>query len=85
MANPERPIEETDIVLVDSVTVAMAFRHVNGCEACSTQADMPFDWLLDAVTGRNPAVTSYVMEAPAKCPGCRRPITEKTLVDTEKS
>jgi hypothetical protein len=42
---------------------------------------MPFDWLLDATTGRNPAITEYIMEAPARCPRCRRAITEKTLVD----
>jgi hypothetical protein len=78
------PPEETDIVLVDSVTIATAFRHVGACEGCSKKADMPFDWLLDATTGRNPATTDYVMEAPARCPRCRRGITEKTLVEVSE-
>ena len=34
----------------------------------------------DAVTGCDPAVTEYVMSQPAKCPGCHRDVTEKTLV-----
>ena len=77
---PEQPLEKIDIVLVDAVTIAIAFRHVSGCEECSGNADMPFDWLLDAVTGRNPAITDYVMKDLPKCPRCRRPVTEKTLV-----
>src|SRR5262249_14887763 len=41
----------------------------------------PFDNILDRVTGSDPSVTDYILEAPAKCPNCRREILEKTLVE----
>jgi hypothetical protein len=41
---------------------------------------LPFDNVLDQVTGNDPAVTDYILGEPAKCPQCRREIGEKTLV-----
>ena len=37
--------------------------------------------ILDRVTGSDPSVTDYILEAPAKCPHCRRAILEKTLIE----
>jgi len=55
---------------------------IESCEHCHPDdADIPFDWILDRVTGSNPSVTDYILEAPAKCPNCRREIFEKTLVE----
>jgi hypothetical protein len=31
-------------------------------------AEIPFDNILDRVTGSDPSVTDYILEAPAKCP-----------------
>jgi hypothetical protein len=42
---------------------------------------IPFDNILDRITGVDPSVTDYVLEQPAKCPNCRREILEKTLVE----
>jgi hypothetical protein len=42
---------------------------------------MPFDWVLDQVTGSDPTVTDYVLAESGTCPRCRGPVTEKTLVD----
>jgi len=44
-------------------------------------AKIPFDNILDRVTGSDPSVTDYILEAPAKCRNCRREILEKTLVE----
>ena len=46
-------------------------------------AEIPSDWILDRVTGSHRSVTDYILEAPVKCPNCRRPIFEKTLVEPE--
>jgi hypothetical protein len=42
---------------------------------------MPFDWLLDKVTGSDPSVTDYVLAEAAMCPRCNGPVAEKILVD----
>ena len=44
-------------------------------------AEIPFDNILDRVTGSDPSVTDYVFEHSAKCPNCHRVILEKTLVE----
>jgi hypothetical protein len=46
-------------------------------------AQIPFDNILDRVTGSDPSVTDYILEQPAKCPNCRREIREKTLIEPE--
>ncbi len=72
--------EQTDMVLVLSKTIADAEKHLLGCEACMDRAELPFDSVLDQLTGRDPATTEYILEQPATCPFCRTRIYEKTLV-----
>ena len=80
----EPPLERIDIVLVDSAAVVRACLHVVGCEGCSPEANTLFEWLFDEATGRDPAITDYLLEAPANCPRCYRSITERTLVEIVK-
>jgi hypothetical protein len=56
-----------------------------GCEGYAPDdAELPFDNVLDRVTGNDPAVTDYIfVEAMAKCPACKRPVNEKTLVEID--
>lgn len=79
------PWEETDIVIVDRITLDKARRQLAGCEACSDDAEIPFDWLLDRITGKDPTKTDYVLETPIRCPFCGREIGEKTLVEWTES
>lgn len=72
--------KDTDIVLIYRKTVMDAELYLAGCETCSDAATLPFDALLDRLTGRHPA-TEYILERPAKCPFCRHWIYEKTLVE----
>ena len=59
-----------------------AERLIESCEHCNPEsAEIPFDNILDRVTGSDPSVTDYVLEAPAKCPNCKREILEKTLIE----
>jgi hypothetical protein len=64
--------EEQIVGLVDATTVRNAERLIESCEACNPDAQIPFDNILDRVTGSDPSVTDYVLEEPAKCPNCKR-------------
>jgi hypothetical protein len=58
------------------------YRLIESCEACNpARAQIPFDSILDRVTGSDPSVTDYILEEPAKCPNRRRDILEKTLIE----
>jgi hypothetical protein len=74
--------EQQIVVLIDAATLHHAERLIESCEHCNEEgAEIPFDNILDRVTGSDPRVTDYILEAPAKCPNCRREVLEKTLVE----
>ena len=75
--------EEQIVVLVDCATLREAERLMESCEHCNPDADLPFNNILDRVTGSDPSVTDYILEQSAKCPNCRRDIFEKTLDDLD--
>src|SRR5215831_18975922 len=69
-----------NIVLLNESELSEAQAFVVACEFCSSMAQIPFDYLLDAITGCDPSVTEYVMSHRMKCPRCFCGLTEKTLV-----
>jgi len=70
------------VVLINASTLREAERLIESCEGCNPDgAEIPFDNILDRVTGSDPSVTDYVLEQPGKCPNCGRDILEKTLVE----
>jgi hypothetical protein len=70
------------VVTVDAALIRQAEKMIVACEHCHPgDAEIPFDWILDKVTGLSGANTDYVMSEPARCPTCKREVTEKTLVD----
>ena len=71
----------TTLIALSRATVLRAQSLILGCEACSPDAEIPFDWILDEVTGRNGAEVDYVLSEPAKCPTRFGEVTEKTLVE----
>jgi hypothetical protein len=71
-----------ELVTVDSATLKKAEQRIESCEYCHpAAAAIPFDWILDNVTGRSGANTDYLISETARCPTCKREVTEKTLVD----
>ena len=72
--------ELTDIFLLGEAQLMEAEDFVVACERCEEHAEISFDYLLDAVTGCDPAHTEYLMPRAAHCPQCRREVTEKTLI-----
>jgi hypothetical protein len=75
------PTPKQNVVLIDAVTLQKAQRMIAGSEACSEDAEIPFDNILDRLTGSDPSVTNYVLEVPARCLQCGAEISEKTLVE----
>ena len=74
--------EEQNIVLVAVATLRKAERFIESCEFCNPKvAEIPFDHILDRVTGSDPSVTDYLLETRAMCPKCGREISEKALVE----
>ena len=74
--------EQQNVTLIETVTLREAERLIESCEACNPEsAQIPFDYILDQVTGSDPSVTDYILEEPAKCPNCRRDVLEKTLIE----
>ena len=64
--------EQQVIVLVESAILRQAERLIESCEHCNEEgAEIPFDNILDRVTGSDPTVTDYILEQPPKCPNCR--------------
>jgi len=73
--------EQQSVVFIDASTLRKAERLIESCEGCNPEgAEIPFDVILDRVTGSDPSVTDYILEERAKCPNCRREIVEKSLV-----
>jgi hypothetical protein len=72
--------EEQNIVLIEESTLRQAEQLIESCEQCNPEAEIPFDSILDHITGSNSAITDYLLERPAKCPYCRRNVLERTLV-----
>jgi hypothetical protein len=74
--------DQIQLIAVGTATLRQAEEMIAGCEWCHpNDAEIPFDNILDRVTGSQPSVTDYILEAPAKCPHCGREILEKTLIE----
>ena len=76
-------IDQMDVVLIDRGTVSQALTFVTRCAACSPEAEIPFDSILDRLTERDPRITDYIIEITPPCPYCLQPVTEKTRVRIE--
>jgi hypothetical protein len=72
--------DEMRVVLVNDALLAEAEAYIYGCEQCDENADINFDYVLDALTNCDPTVTEYLLFRPGRCPRCQNEVTEKTLV-----
>jgi hypothetical protein len=70
-----------ELIAVDGAVIRKAEKLVAACERCRPDnADVPFDWILAEVTDKL-SVCEFVLTELARCPNCRRRLTEKTLVE----
>jgi hypothetical protein len=62
--------EEQKVVLIDADTLRKAQKLIESCEHGNPEgAEIPFDAILDRVTGSDPSVTDYVLERPGALVG----------------
>ena len=71
------------ILAIGAATIRRAQEAISSCEACNEEAELPFDWILDEVTGRDGSTTDYFLTEPARCPRCGSTVIEKTLVEAD--
>ena len=70
--------EQQIVVLVEAATLRQAEQLIESCDHCNPEgAEIPFDNILDRVSGSDPSVTDYILKEPAKCSNCRREIQRK--------
>jgi len=75
--------DELQLIAVSRETTESALQMISSCEHCQPEdGQIPFDWILDRVTGRSGAATDYILTEQARCPTCKHEITEKTLLAT---
>ena len=68
--------------MLSTVTTALkAEQQIESCEHCH-DAEIPFDWILSEVIAKR-GPYEFMLTEPARCPNCKRPITDKTLSGTE--
>jgi len=56
--------EQQNVVLIDSATLQQVQSMISGCEACSEDPGLLFEYILDQMTASDPSVTDYVLEVP---------------------
>src|SRR5689334_22245824 len=70
-----------DLIAIGEESSREATKHVMGCAACLVSASQSFLSVLDGVLG---GTAEYLLCSPVECPRCGSPITETTLVSTDK-
>ena len=70
-----------EVLALSTTTIRRAQDAIVSCESCNNDAELPFDWVLDEVTGRDGSITDYFLTEPARCPRCGCSVIEKTLVE----
>ena len=48
--------------------------------SCPSEPEIPFNWILAEITGKHGRY-DFVLTELARCPNCKQPVTEKTLVE----
>jgi hypothetical protein len=73
-SSPQRNYPEwkkTVPVRIDLATKRVAESQIKSCETCTPdQAEVPFDYVLDSITGYDPETIDYLLPEPAHCPRC---------------
>ncbi len=74
MKDPEQayPVwRNTTPVPVNKDMIRAAEQQIAACENCGPDlAEVPFELVLDSITGCDPESTDYVLTEPAHCPSC---------------
>jgi len=69
-----------ELLTIGQKTLLKAHRRFLGCEQCDSLASTPFDMILEDVVGLTENHIEYLLPEAAKCPNCKNPVFEDTLV-----
>ena len=83
--DPPLPLSQLRILVVGQRTRTKARSLLIACKSCDSDAEFPFNWVLDEVTGADPASTDYLIDELVSCPWRGAAIGEKTLVNWQPS
>jgi len=69
------------LITIDVDVIRRAEKQIESCEHCHPDdAEIPFDWVLHDLLGK-PEMTDFILSERARCPNCKREVTEKALVE----
>jgi hypothetical protein len=74
---------EVHVMFVSAETLGRVRKLIRGCQACSPSADVPFEEILDRVSGHRAAVTRYIFLGSVTCPRCCGRVAATTLIEVE--
>ena len=74
---------EVHVMFVSAETLGHARKLIRGCQACSPSADVPFEEILDRVSGHRAAVTRYIFLGSVTCPRCWGRVAATTLIEVD--
>jgi hypothetical protein len=74
-----KPLMNNVLLAVSQRSLFLAESRIVGCSNCSSRTTVRFERVLDEITGSDEECC-YVLPAPAMCPFCTAPVTEKTMV-----
>jgi hypothetical protein len=74
------PLTEVHVVFFSLEMLYEATKLIVGCEACNPLAEIPFERVLDRVSGHHSAVRRYILMSSVKCPSCCGRVTPNTLI-----
>jgi hypothetical protein len=70
-----------ELVTIDADVIRRAEKEIESCEHCQPDdAEIPFDWILRELT-RKYGAHEFILTDTARCPNCKWPLSEKTLVE----
>jgi hypothetical protein len=70
---------ECELITVQQSAAADARSELTGCERCTDDAQIPFDWILRDVMHRE-GMYEFILQVPVTCPKCLGRVHEKTRV-----
>jgi hypothetical protein len=75
---------ELHVMFVSPETLGRVRKLISGCQACSRSAAIPFESILDRVSGHRAAVTRYILLGSVTCPRCCGRVGVTTLIEVER-
>jgi hypothetical protein len=74
---------EVNVMFVSPEMLGHARKLIWGCQACSPSAHIPFENILNGMTGHRAAVMRYILLGSVTCPRCLGRVAATTLIEVD--